>query len=227
MEREKVPRKKSFDRGRELIVQEDLPKPPPDPTIPIMETIPSAPVPTIVIESQHPSPKQQPSLHRKESDPFTRIASYKDREAVFLQELNETYKKTKQVEPSLTPRRDSSYNDDSGLGNKGSDYWDSDDTEGLDAQMKECDEFINPLLNRANASISVALSTKGALDQLDSLHKLVHQFLNLQEQNLNMKRTTDSLNMIYGLKIMRNQASIYFKQAHLLFYRRIELKVDL
>uniref|UniRef100_A0A336N349 CSON005486 protein n=1 Tax=Culicoides sonorensis TaxID=179676 RepID=A0A336N349_CULSO len=199
---ERTSRTKSFDHGR------TLPEAPPNPSTDSgTVTTPTSPPPTIVIE-----PIQQIPVHRKDSDPFSRIGTYKDREKAFLSDLNDAIQQSSRPireQPSPASTRESVYNDDSGLGNKGSDYWDSDDpgNENVspDQIARECDEFLTPLISRTGPSVSVALSTKGALDQLDSLHKLVGQFLNLQEQNLRMTRATKSTNTLFGLKMIQNQ----------------------
>lgn len=203
---EKSTRTKSLDRGK------NLPEAPPDPDTDDMTTSNKSPPPappTIVIETQPIIP-----VHRKDSDPFTHIALYKEREKSFLNDLNDAVQRSavaRQQQPSPASTRESIYNDDSGLGNKGSDFWDSDEP-GVevttDVLAKECDEYITPLISRTGPSVSVALSTKGALDQLDSLHKLVGQFLNLQEQNLRMTRATKSTNTLFGLKMIQNQVNI-------------------
>lgn len=206
---EKTTRTKSLDRGKAL------PEAPPDPesdvtTSLLSQSSKSPPPPTIVIDTQSIIP-----VHRKDSDPFTHIALYKEREKSFLNDLNDAVHRgtINRQQPSPASTRESIYNDDSGLGNKGSDFWDSDEPGGgvdvtTDVLAKECDEFITPLINRTGPSVSVALSTKGALDQLDSLHKLVGQFLNLQEQNLRMTRATKSTNTLFGLKLIQNQVNI-------------------
>lgn len=196
---EKPTRTKSLERGK------TLPEAPPDPST--SPPTKSPPPPTIVIDTQSEAP-------RKDSDPFTHISLYKDREKSFLSDLNEAVQRScaRQQQPSPASTRESIYNDDSGLGNKGSDFWDSDDgAEAVtpDILAKECDEFISPLINRTGPSVSVALSTKGALDQLDSLHKLVGQFLNLQEQNLRMTRAAKTTNTLFGLKMIQNQVNKY------------------
>lgn len=197
---EKATRTKSLDRGKQL------PEAPPDPEASsLSQSLKSPPPPTIVIESQPIIP-----IHRKDSDPFTHISLYKEREKTFLTDLNDAVQR-RQQQPSPASTRESIYNDDSGLGNKGSDFWDSDEPGvevASDVLAKECDEFLTPLISRTGPSVSVALSTKGALDQLDSLHKLVGQFLNLQEQNLRMTRATKSTNTLFGLKMIQNQVNI-------------------
>lgn len=138
--------------------------------------------------------------------PFSRIESYKDREKLFRSNLQEAISKTSRLSPGYSPKNVnySSTNEDSGLGNKGSD-WESDD---IDTDLeKECNEFMNPLLNRTSTSVSAALSTKGALDQLDSLHRLVDQFMKLQQQNLQMTRAVKVTNTLCGLKMIQQQVS--------------------
>lgn len=138
------------------------------------------------------------------SSPFSRIESYKDREKLFLSDLKDAINSSNYLSPVHSPK-DLSYhsqNEDSGLGNKSSDCDADTDLE------KECSEFINPLLHRAGASVSAALSTKGAIDQLDSLHRLIDQFMTLQEQNLRMTRRVKVTNTLYGLKMMKRQVSL-------------------
>lgn len=209
---EKPTRTKSFDRGQ------PLPEAPPDPSdAETSSPTKVAPTPTIVIDSQPEFP-----VHRKDSDPFTHISLYKEREKAFLNDLNNAVLQSVRQQPSPASTRESIYNDDSGLGNKGSD-WDSDEA-GIeitqDVLARECDEYITPLINRTGPSVSVALSTKGALDQLDSLYKLLGHFLDLQEENLRMTRASKSTNTLFGLKLIQNQVKENY------VFRKICLKIE-
>lgn len=144
-----------------------------------------------------------------DSNPFSRIESYKDREKHFLANLNHAITKNTHLSPVQTPK-DLSYhsnNEDSGLGNKSSDCELEESTNDDIDLEQECSEFISPLLSRTGTSVSAALSTKGAIDQLDSLHHLIDQFMKLQEQNLRMTRAVKVTNTLYGLKMMKRQVS--------------------
>lgn len=183
MEKEKPIKVQKLKRSLKL----DLPDAPPDPST--LKTTPDEPA-------------------SNSSSPFSRIESYKDREKLFLSDLKEAINKSAHHTSPIQSPKDLSYNsqnEDSGLGNKSSEC-ELDDAPDTDLE-KECEEFINPLLNRAGASVSAALSTKGAIDQLDSLHRLIEQFMTLQEQNLRMTRRVKVTNTLYGLKIMKQQVS--------------------
>ena len=64
----------------------------------------------------------------------------------------------------------------------------------------ECNSFINPLLARTSSTISTLISTKNAIDQLDSLHQMVHQLLAIQETNLHLR---ESMNIVQTLKAIK------------------------
>lgn len=172
----------------------------------------------LVLPEAPPDPQLRSPEEGSESStlsPFAHLEGYKKRESQFLIDLQESILRSASLSPVRTPAGKesstnySSTNEDSGLGNRASD-WDSDDLEGgsgttVDDLEREVHDYINPLLSRANASVSVALSTKDALDQLDSLHKLVYQFMQLQEQNLRMTRAVKTTNTLLGLKMVQNQ----------------------
>lgn len=170
------------------------------------------------LDLPEPAKDPSPSATPDTLDPFVRIEGYKARESVFLRELQDAMLcKSASLSPAARDTTAySSTNEDSGLGNRASDWEESEPEEGAAALThqqrptsveKEARDYVDPLLCRANASISVVLSTKDALDQLDSLHKLVNQFMHLQDQNLRMTRAVKTTNTLLGLKMVQNQVS--------------------
>lgn len=133
-------------------------------------------------------PKKSINVNVKlENEPY-RLYGYKEREMAFLKSLNENIK-------SFDSENSSS------------------DANAKSCEMNrkvcedECHAYIQPLLRRTNDSITTLLATKDALDQLDSLHKIVKQLLSVQEQNYRMRRRLRTVETLSSLKAMEIQVS--------------------
>ncbi|XP_070505666.1 putative leucine-rich repeat-containing protein DDB_G0290503 isoform X2 [Chironomus tepperi] len=70
---------------------------------------------------------------------------------------------------------------------------------------EECRDYIAPLMNRTQATISTLLATKESLDQLDDLHRIIHQLLTIQEQNYQMRKRLKTVKTLNALKEMEIQ----------------------
>ncbi|XP_058451687.1 uncharacterized protein LOC131430584 isoform X2 [Malaya genurostris] len=193
MEKEKVKslRKRSSVHDR----RENLPTPPPDPTIGLPVTSHSeSPSEVIAIDS---------------SDPFKRLFTYSERESQFLKLLcdsdsSSSLNKIMHPAPAVCGGADSRPEC-------------SDSMveippvpplrlEGTEAAFESPNDFLM-LLNRTGPSVAAALSTKGALDQLDRLHDLIKQLLTLQEQNMRMHWQLKNVEALRKLKLMQNSMS--------------------
>lgn len=179
MEKEKPVRKKSTEK------YEQLPAPPPDPV----------------------------------NDAFKRLHGYREREASFLKSLRETI----EMEGLKTGRSSTNkrqYSVDAGASGgaaaAASLAVSPCDIEPLtektqddsDILLEECESYVSPLLNRSGPSITAALSTQGAIDQLDKLHVILGQLLKMQEQNYQIRRNTRDVDTLIGLKKLQRQVSI-------------------
>lgn len=134
-------------------------------------------------------PKKSINVNVKlENEPYSSLYGYKEREMAFLKSLNENIK-------SFDSENSSS------------------DANAKACEMNrkvcedECHAYIQPLLSRTNDSITTLLATKDALDQLDSLHKIVKQLLSVQEQNYRMRRRLRTVETLSSLKAMEIQVS--------------------
>lgn len=72
---------------------------------------------------------------------------------------------------------------------------------------EECRDYIAPLMSRTQATISTLLATKESLDQLDNLHRIIHQLLTVQEQNYQMRKRLKTVKTLNALKEMEIQVS--------------------
>ncbi|KAL7019111.1 hypothetical protein ACKWTF_011016 [Chironomus riparius] len=70
---------------------------------------------------------------------------------------------------------------------------------------EECRDYIAPLMSRTQATISTLLATKESLDQLDNLHRIIHQLLTVQEQNYQMRKRLKTVKTLNALKEMEIQ----------------------
>lgn len=188
MEKDKPVRKKSTEK------YEQLPAPPPNPQLVIVNDVPDA---------------------------FKRLYGYREREALFLKSLQETIEMEGQnSNRSLINKRQHSLNTAAAVGvastssassaagcqcdienftEKTQNYSDS------DILLDECDSYVSPLLKRSGPSITAALSTQGAIDQLDKLHVILGQLLIMQEQNYQIRRNTRDVDTLIGLKKLQRQ----------------------
>lgn len=82
---------------------------------------------------------------------------------------------------------------------------------------EECRDYVAPLMSRTQTTISTLLATKESLDQLDNLHRIIHQLLTVQEQNYQMRKRLKTVQTLNALKEMEIQVSIfilYYFQEH-------------
>lgn len=143
-----------------------------------------------------PVPPPDPSTPRNDlPEAFRRIIGYEEREADFLRTLKATIDEE--------DRQRGLRADD---GSEGAVGGETDDGEMSLAQ--ECDTFIRPLLARTGPSISAALVTEGAIDQLDKLHGILEHLLHMQEQTYRLRRCTRDVDTLTGLKAMQMQVNI-------------------
>lgn len=186
MEKEKSVRKKSTEKNAGPLLPSApsaavLPQPPPDP-------LPSVPTRTDLPEA------------------FRRIIGYKEREATFFRQLRETI----QME-SANHRADLSAAARAAEMAAGAcrkitpPIMIVDEFGTADALTEECDNYVLPLVKRTGPSISAALVTEGAIDQLDRLHGILEQLLHMQEQKYKMRRNTRDVEMLSGLQRLQKQ----------------------
>lgn len=166
-------------RKKSYDYKNDLP-PPPDPPKGSSGSLTSTPFSagSATTSTAAPATSQPSPL----PDSIARLYTFKEREMLFLKSLNDTIKSENQ-------------NSDINIEN----------SDNSDLLATECYDYINPLLNRSGSSIAAALSTLGAVDQLDRLHNLMNQLLTLQEQNMRMQRAAKNLEAITAIKNMEQQ----------------------
>ncbi|XP_065073135.1 uncharacterized protein LOC135697409 isoform X2 [Ochlerotatus camptorhynchus] len=196
MEKVKAHRKRSSESKRE-----NLPTPPPDPTLGLSSGT-AMPSPTSAESSQEPF-----AYSSLESDPFKRLFTYNERESHFLKLLcdSETNSSLNRILHSPV-----------GSGGEGDSNAGPPPTpppplppqpplkiEGTETAFDSPNDFLM-LLSRTGPSVAAALSTKGALDQLDRLHDLIKQLLMLQEQNMRMHWQLKNVETLRKLKLMQN-----------------------
>lgn len=155
-----------------------------------VKSLPAAP--DIPVESKAPV-----SSHRKsntvnlENDPFSLLYGFKDRETAFYKSLNESINLF-DSENSLSS--DVNTADRSNDANKKS-------------CEDECREYIGPLMSRTQDSITALLVTRDSLDQLDNLHRIVRQLLNVQDTNYQIRKRLKTVKTLHALKSMEIQVS--------------------
>lgn len=187
MEKTKPVRKKSTEK------YEQLPTPPPDPV----------------------------------NDAFKRLYGYRDREALFLKSLRETIE-MEGLKTSRSTTNKRQYSLDAGASGGAtvamSEPADNPcDIELLtektqndsDILLEECESYVSPLLKRSGPSITAALSTEGAIDQLDKLHVILGQLLKMQAQNYQIRRNTRDVDTLIGLNKLQRQVSNCFNFKYL------------
>lgn len=118
-----------------------------------------------------PWPPPPPDPLAEQPAAFRRLSGFHDRQAAFRQTL------------AATIRAES-----------------GDDGLRAASLTAECDEYIQPLLARTGPSISAALVTEGAIDQLDKLHGILGQLLDMQAQNYRLRRSTRDVETLVELK---------------------------
>lgn len=198
MEKDKPVRKKSTEK------YEQLPAPPPDPHLVIVNDIPDA---------------------------FKRLYGYREREASFLKSLKETIdmEGQKSNRSSLNKRQHStsttagvsSISSSSSASAAAGCQCDTNEqftektqnnNSDSDILLDECESYVSPLLNRSGPSITAALCTQGAIDQLDKLHVILGQLLIMQEQNYQIRRNTRDVDTLIGLKKLQRQVGGFARQ---------------
>lgn len=130
------------------------------------------------------------------SDPFKRIIGYKEREAAFLKTLKETIDMETQSNSDKKRKHSTGSGPSSNV---------DDSLFSVDMLNDECDKYLLPLIQRTGPSISAAISTAGAIDQLDKLHGILEHLLHMQEQNYRLRRSTRDVDTLTGLKRMHEQ----------------------
>ena len=160
-------------------------------------------------------------------DAFKRIIGYKDREVNFLKSLKETIQMENKKNEFRQQHSLAACSSDGGASLCDNSNNDVPETASVGAIKKttsesdgyytpppmniseECDSYILPLLKRSGPSISAALVTQGAVDQLDRLHNILEQLLNMQSQQYKLRRSTRDVETLYGLKKMQKKVRYF------------------
>lgn len=135
---------------------------------------------------------------RSENDPFNLLLNFRERKSTFLDSLNENIKLFDAAEHSL-PVDANNADMMSNSANKS-------------MCEDECRDYIEPLLNRTQDSISALMATRDSLDQLDNLHRIVRQLLVVQEQNYLMRKRLRAVKTLQALKSMEIQVSFFYSR---------------
>lgn len=130
------------------------------------------------VDAAHALPDPPPDPRHELPEAFQRISGFQQRQEAFLKTLSATV-----------------------LVESG-----TDGNDGIDLAA-ECDEYIKPLLARTGPSISAALVTEGAIDQLDKLHGILEQLLDMQAQNYRLRRSTRDVDTLVALKQSQRRVS--------------------
>lgn len=154
--------------------------------LPEVPRIPQDPVAT--------SQKKLPPKSDNNDSLFCSLYGFKDRETTFYKTLNENIKIF-----------DSESKNGSDI-NRSADM----SSEVKSACEEECRDYITPLMNRTQGSISNLLSINNSLDQLDSLHRIIQQLLTVQEQNYQMRKRLQTVKTLHVLKELEVQVSLSF-----------------
>lgn len=133
-----------------------------------------------------PDPPPDPRVPEM-PEAFQRIAGFQKRQDIFLKTLASTISDQAKSPASTTTTLADAYNV-------------CDDGTTADTLTAECEEFIKPLLARTGPSISAALVTEGAIDQLNKLHGILEQLLDMQAQNYRLQRSTRDVETLIALK---------------------------
>lgn len=147
--------------------------------------------PDLPSESKSSNHHHQPT--KSENDPFNLLYNFRERKSTFLESLNENIKLFDSENSSSC---DANNADMSNVNKK--------------SCGEECLEYIEPLMNRTQGSVSVLLATKDSLNQLDNLHRIVKQLLSVQEQNYLMRKRLRTVKTLQALKSMDIQVSSFF-----------------
>lgn len=153
-----------------------------------------------------PLPPPDP-LNDQSDQSFKRIIGYKDRETAFLKTLKDTV----DMEAQCNSEKKRKHSTGSGPSTA------DDSSFSADMLNDECDKYLLPLIQRTGPSISAAISTAGAIDQLDKLHGILEHLLHMQEQNYRLRRSTRDVDTLTGLKRMHEQVQSRFITSSLLY----------
>lgn len=140
---------------------------------------------------------QPPPMFDELPEAFRRIAGFGDRQDAFLRSLASTIR---------TEMDGAGHTDEFG-GTAAATTTPSARSSAGAALSAECDDYIKPLLERTGPSISAALVTEGAIDQLDKLHGILEQLLDMQAQNYRLRRNTRDVETLIALKKSRLRVS--------------------
>jgi hypothetical protein len=150
-------------------------------------------VPEIPCDSKKSSPKSD------NESIYSSLYGFKDREASFYKALNENIKLI----------------DGDGKETSRSAETSSETVSNRSVCEEECREYITPLMNRTQGSISALLATRDSLDQLDNLHRIIQQLLTVQEQNYQMRKRLRTVKTLHVLKEMEIQVSFHNSKSNL------------
>lgn len=149
--------------------------------------------PELPNESTSPNHRRQNNWE-SDTDPFSTLYNFREREATFFKSLNESIKMFDS---------ENSFSGDVGNANV------SNDVNKISCE-DECYEYILPLMSRTQSSIAALLATKDSLDQLDNLHRIVKQLLSVQEQNHQIRKRLRTVKTLHALKSIEIQVSSHF-----------------
>ncbi|XP_053698723.1 uncharacterized protein LOC128745668 [Sabethes cyaneus] len=191
-EKEKVKAKPHRKKSSEFR-KDNLPTPPPDPTLGLSMTDSNVESPLDTVSA----PDSGADLN---TDPFKRLFTYTERESLFLKLLCDN-DSASSLNKNLLPTVGTITASGTAEGRTISDSTST--LESTEAPFDSPNDFLM-LLNRTGPSVAAALSTKGALDQLDRLHDLIKQLLTLQEQTMRMHWQLKNVETLRKLKLMQN-----------------------
>lgn len=86
----------------------------------------------------------------------------------------------------------------------------SDSEQARKDNENQCNSYIHPLLDRTSNTISTLITTKNAIDQLDSLHHIVNQLLAIQERNFHLRQSIKTVQTLKAIKINTTNVSKTF-----------------
>ncbi|XP_055547742.1 uncharacterized protein LOC129731610 isoform X2 [Wyeomyia smithii] len=196
MEKEKEKIKVRPHRKRSSEFRKDnLPTPPPDPTLGPSMIDSSAESPLDIVLTPDNGADSS-------TDPFKRLFTYSERESQFLKLLCDS-DSASSLNKNLSSSVGTTAAEKRTVCDNASTTAPTVPLECTEAPFDSSNDFLM-LLNRTGPSVAAALSTKGALDQLDRLHDLIKQLLTLQEQTMRMHWQLKNVETLRKLKLMQN-----------------------
>lgn len=166
--------------------------------------------PSSSTSSQQTPPPPPPLADLPEA--FRRIIGYKEREASFFKQLRETIQmenisnnRLSATDAAVTAAARAAECAAGACRKITPPIMIVDEFGATDTLTEECDNYVLPLVKRTGPSISAALVTEGAIDQLDRLHGILEQLLHMQEQKYKMRRNTRDVEMLSGLQRLQKQ----------------------